>query len=511
MVARCDEPSPRDCDDWRRKYYDSLDVLTRQEQEWRSIEALLRHALLQLSSLAALNDAGLAGRVESLRVELRRGTASTELAHLLDEVARGLDQGIRDQITGGSVGHPLGLAREVFTSIAERVFDDVSGADTEWIRAALEDEAGVRRAAQRLGDVLSERLQATGPANRVLLRLLGHLSVPAEFQERLAKLREWLQQPLSTTQLADLVRELAALIADMRVGVLREKQALETFLTQLSENLQSLDQGLKATAVTQSESFDEGRRLGTALDDHMRGIENSMASAQALEDLKARVLVHVQTIRGQMESFRHAEEQRAAALERDMTALTGRLSLLESEAAELRERVRTERRQALIDPLTRISNRLAYDERVQHEYQRWRRYGAPLVLTIWDVDHFKHINDTYGHQAGDKVLRVIAALLKSQTRAPDFTCRYGGEEFVILLPETDLNQAHACGEKIRLAIEQAEFHHHDERVKVTVSCGMAQFTDADSIADVFNRADRALYRAKAAGRNCCKAEQPAVT
>ncbi|MGE0079781.1 MAG: diguanylate cyclase [Thiohalomonadaceae bacterium] len=505
-----DQQSPRD-DTWRQKYYDSLDALDRQEQEWRSVEALLRQALLQLATFAALAEPALAGRIDALRAELRRGTESAALAQLLKDVARGLEQDCRDAINGVQA-RSTALAREALAAIAERLFEDPSCEEARSVRAALDEGVdGVRRAARRLADIIGERLQSVGTGgNAILLRLLEHLAIPAEFAPRLETLKSALREPLSQARLADMVRELAEVIADMRIGVLHEKRELETFLLQLSENLQSLDGDLKAAAAIQSESFDEGRKLGSAMDAHMRGIEVSMESARALDDLKSRLLVHVQTIREQMVSFRRAEDARADEVERDMAALTDRLALLESEAEELRERVRSERRQALIDPLTGIPNRLAYDERIQHEYQRWRRYGAPLVLSIWDVDHFKRINDNYGHQAGDKVLRVIATLLKSQTRATDFTCRYGGEEFVILLPETDLVQAAACAEKIRLAIESAEFHHHHERVKVTVSCGMAQFSGNDTVSDVFNRADRALYAAKEAGRNCCKAEPVAT-
>jgi diguanylate cyclase len=122
------------------------------------------------------------------------------------------------------------------------------------------------------------------------------------------------------------------------------------------------------------------------------------------------------------------------------------------------------------------------------------------------VDHFKKINDRYGHQAGDKVLRIIAKRLTDQVRESDFVARYGGEEFVVLLPEADPASALAVAEKLRKSIDDLEFHYRDEPVPITISCGIATFRQNDDPESVFRRADAALYRAKEAGRNCCRSE-----
>jgi diguanylate cyclase len=251
---------------------------------------------------------------------------------------------------------------------------------------------------------------------------------------------------------------------------------------------------------------EDGRALDAEVQVQMKGIEDSVRWAQNLDHLKQAVQERVDTIRRHMEIFRHTEDERIERAEQEVKKLNTRLRLLETESESLRGRILQERNQALIDPLTEISNRLAYNERITHEYARWKRYRSPLVFTIWDVDNFKRINDTYGHQAGDKVLKVVAKLLAAQVRETDFVARYGGEEFVILLPETDMPQARVATEKIRAAVEACEFHYRGERVLITISCGLAQFKEQDDPDAVFARADAAMYRAKAAGRNCCRAD-----
>jgi diguanylate cyclase len=251
---------------------------------------------------------------------------------------------------------------------------------------------------------------------------------------------------------------------------------------------------------------EDGRALDAEVQVQMQGIEDSVRWAQNLEHLKQAVQERVATIRRHMEVFRNTEDERIERAEREVERLNARLRTLESETEALRGRIQQERSQALIDPLTEIANRLAYNERIAQEYARWKRYRSSLVFTVWDVDHFKRINDTYGHQAGDKVLKVVAKLLSTQVRETDFVARYGGEEFIILLPETDLAQARMVTEKIRAAVESCEFHYRGERVLITISCGLAQFREQDDPDTVFARADAAMYRAKAAGRNCCRAE-----
>jgi two-component system, cell cycle response regulator len=160
------------------------------------------------------------------------------------------------------------------------------------------------------------------------------------------------------------------------------------------------------------------------------------------------------------------------------------------------------------DPLTSLRNRRAFDERLGESFAHAQRYERPLSLAIVDVDHFKSINDTFGHDAGDAVLRGVAKLIENGTRQTDFAARVGGEEFAILLPETALFEALQFGEKLRSSIAAEAIGGH----QVRVSIGIASFphSQVPGQAELFRAADQALYRAKMNGRNRVEIERRRV-
>lgn len=159
--------------------------------------------------------------------------------------------------------------------------------------------------------------------------------------------------------------------------------------------------------------------------------------------------------------------------------------------------------QAVTDALTGLPNRRYFDERLESEVGRANRYGKPLTLAMLDIDHFKRINDAYGHAAGDAVLRQVAHVLLEQIRDADFVARYGGEEFVLILPETDVSRALFVAERIRQAVAAASLRLPDGReLSVTASLGIAAFQgDNGSGDELLRHADRAMYAAKEKGRN----------
>jgi diguanylate cyclase len=181
--------------------------------------------------------------------------------------------------------------------------------------------------------------------------------------------------------------------------------------------------------------------------------------------------------------------------------MRARMEEMESEAKALQVRLSDEQRQSLLDTLTRIPNRLAWEQRVSEELSRWRRFHQPTCVLAWDIDAFKAINDRYGHRAGDKVLVVVAESLATGIRGTDFVARYGGEEFVMLLPGTPLESGAAIANQLREAIAQTGFHFRGVPVSVTISCGVTLVQEGDTAGEVFDRADRAMYQAKNSGRN----------
>jgi diguanylate cyclase (GGDEF)-like protein/hemerythrin-like metal-binding protein/PAS domain S-box-containing protein len=154
--------------------------------------------------------------------------------------------------------------------------------------------------------------------------------------------------------------------------------------------------------------------------------------------------------------------------------------------------------QASTDPLTGAMNRIRIEERARFELMRSDRYGNKLSLLMIDLDHFKKVNDTYGHSAGDKVLKGFCGIARDLLRSIDILGRWGGEEFVALLPETSLAGAKIVAERLRSTIESSEF---DNRIRVTASIGVACHREDEEFASILGRADACLYKAKLGGRN----------
>ncbi|MFN3357058.1 MAG: GGDEF domain-containing protein [Pseudomonas sp.] len=158
-------------------------------------------------------------------------------------------------------------------------------------------------------------------------------------------------------------------------------------------------------------------------------------------------------------------------------------------------------RSALRDPLTETGNRIAMDQTLHREIDMARRHMSPLSLLMLDIDHFKIVNDTHGHAAGDSVLRSVAAVIKSQLRNVDMVFRFGGEEFLILLSNTGRDAAGMIGERLRQAAQAHDYWVEDKRVELTVSLGCSTLLAAESAESLLRRADSALYVAKREGRN----------
>ena len=159
---------------------------------------------------------------------------------------------------------------------------------------------------------------------------------------------------------------------------------------------------------------------------------------------------------------------------------------------------------AYTDGLTGIANRNKFEEVFDYEFNKTLRYKEPLSIAMMDIDNFKLVNDNYGHLIGDEVLIAITQTIQRKVRASDFFARWGGEEFVILFNNTDLNNATSSAEKFRKIVENIE---HKTVGKVTISIGLTEYKDGDTTESMFSRTDKALYEAKNSGRNCVRSIQ----
>jgi diguanylate cyclase (GGDEF)-like protein len=183
------------------------------------------------------------------------------------------------------------------------------------------------------------------------------------------------------------------------------------------------------------------------------------------------------------------------------------LSLIANQAAAALEKVRLlgeVQQLAITDSLTGLHNRRHFFEQAEREFQRAYRYRRPLCAIMLDIDRFKQVNDTHGHAVGDQVLRAVSARCRESLRDIDLLGRYGGEEFVGLLPEIDVDGAHNAAERLRQRVAERPIDTNRGPVAATISLGVACLENCSDLATLINRADEAMYTAKKAGRNCTR-------
>ncbi len=338
---------------------------------------------------------------------------------------------------------------------------------------------------------------------RLLLSLLAKLNWPSQLSKDISKLGEKLEHQKNRDAMLAIAKDLTKIVSHLLKDLNKETRATGSFLADLMARLQELDKYVISGQVLQKKSLQSGKDLDRAVKDQVGGIATSVRDAKDLKLLQRDVAVHLKTIKAHMDNHLKMAEERFKEAEQNEKKLRERLQEVESETGALRHKILEAQARSSMDPVTGLPNRAAYDARMQDEYTRWQRFKNSLVLMVWDLDDFKQVNDRFGHQAGDKALRVIGTILKQRLRQTDFVGRYGGEEFCVLLSGSPMQEAGAVAEHIRKSVEQSGFHSGDKPITLTISCGYTDFREGDTPDSVFARADRAMYQAKEAGKNRC--------
>ncbi len=532
-------------DDWKQKYLANLDRQERAEATWQATETLLRQGLTRVALAAQGVDERLDRELDALRQAIRGGADVGRLERVIEGVADAVVR-LDEQRSQQTAGNPqdllvhwldsLSLPRELRSrakTLRHRFAeaDDIGQMEqllhelAELVNSALQPEAGGGGLMKRLfgsqgGIKAGDREpghEGAGPqaatvgegpqVGEFCIQLLDTLSLPAELTEQVESLKERLASGLSEHAIAPALHAIADLISTMRRQMEAENHELQDFLRQLTGRLQDLDQHLAGAQTHHRAGVDSSRELDAAVQAQVRHIESSVDRAEDPQQLKAEIQQRLETILRHLDEHRESDEARQHQLEEQLERLNQRVREMEKEGESLRQRLREKHEQAVRDPLTGLYNRLAYDERIVQEFARAKRYKQPLSLAVLDIDRFKRINDSYGHKAGDKALKIIADRVRNNLRETDFLARYGGEEFAIIMPETCLSDGLVAVEKLRKDVSQSQFHYQGTGVAITVSVGLAEVREGDSPETLFQHADRALYRAKDSGRDRTCAEE----
>jgi len=437
---------------WREKYRESLSRLSAEEVRRSRLQSVLRLLIGRLCLAGQGRDARLDAELHKVAATVRKGIEPQAIEELLEPLSQ-----------------------------AVTVLEEASQA----VQTAPEPAA------------------APGAATDSTASTLERLSLLPELRPIIAQLRADAPDSLGVAELANLLEHVTRIASEQRTAAQSEKTELEHLLQTMTSRLDEIAAHLAGEVEEQNAAQDDTEKLNLLVSGEVEELKTKVMHALNLPALRNQVSLRLDAINGHLHEFRGREESRVKTYRERVGRMRSRIRELERESHSLYVSVQEKQRLAMIDSLTGIPNRPAYDDRMEQEFRRWKRFGRTVAILAWDIDRFKRINDAYGHRAGDRVLKVFGQQLAKHVRETDFVARYGGEEFVMLLVGSSPAEAYAVADKIRLEIAQLGFHFHDEPVTITASCGITNFIAEDTADAAFDRADRALYQAKAAGRNCC--------
>ncbi|MEE1890610.1 GGDEF domain-containing protein [Pseudomonas carassii] len=340
--------------------------------------------------------------------------------------------------------------------------------------------------------------QVAAHIEQTLIGLLDDLSLPERHKAQALEMRERVSRGLNWYELIPVLDDLAVLMLAITDSGQHE---FEAYLQQLNERLETFQSHLHEASAGHADNSSAARELDSQLREQVDGLQSSVQGAADVDSLKHILENRLEGLLVTMDDHQHERDRREHELASRLQGLAERVASMEQEALGYREHLEEQRQKAMIDPLTGLPNRAAWSEQVEREVLDWQENGGHLAMAILDLDHFKRINDGYGHLAGDKVLKIVADQLRKRLRGRDFIARFGGEEFVLLLPQTSPPAAAQVAETLRSAIEACPFHFKGERVVITTSIGISAFRSGERGDQVLKRADEALYRAKDNGRN----------
>ena len=334
-----------------------------------------------------------------------------------------------------------------------------------------------------------------------IVDVLG-LDMGPEFLQKLLKIRRNIGIADSLDDFDSLRQEIIALLHDYMSSSSFEREKAGDFIKDIWVRLIDVQKNLSQAFEASEGLISSGGEIQNTFSSGLDTLKETVDINSNIDELKSVFYAKLDVIRTTIKEKHEKDSASRKGLYKSIARLKSDFDRMKKEASSARDNVEELERELHIDQLTGSLNRRAYDKRVEEEITRYKRYGRAFSLLIFDVDLFKRVNDTYGHATGDKCLKEIIVRIKPLLRDCDLLARFGGEEFVVLLPETSRDGALDVAEKLRQAVEKIEFLHKDDLVQITISVGVTEIIPEDEIAEsLFVRMDMAMYEAKNSGRH----------
>lgn len=515
--------------DSKTQNLDLIRELDAQEQRWRGIEQALRRLIGRLCASTMGYEPQLDPQLARIAAASRNESTEVEVRALFDALTSAV---LALPKVPSSAVPPAAAPAPVATAVAAagRLEAPRSAALTPAQTAALVATPATSTGTASLPALLAAARPTIAVADTALthkLRLSVASAEPSSrwslscdavdrLLEQLAKvsligleigaLRAKASMATDDAALASVLTRVADLIEGHCASFASERAEVTATLAQVTERLQDINAYLSNTSAVRIQQHTDTNSLNTEVLSQMSQLGDEVRASNELATLKIQVANRLEAVACSVQEFRAREQRRFEDDAQQLDRMRSRISELEQKSLHLHASLDQAKRLALRDSLTNMPNRAAFDERFTDELARWQRVRSPVSILIWDIDRFKMINDACGHLGGDKVLRETARCLGSGLRKTDFIARFGGEEFVGLLIGTPLAEALLVADQLRAQVEALRFVFHGEPVPVTVSCGLTELREGDTIESVFERADAALYKAKNSGRNACVAD-----
>ena len=436
---------------------------------------------------------------------------SIALLELVNDITHEASQ--NDSPSDQSISEVKSFADEIRSSLALNLEVNDAGSVTAILEELADDVADF---AQKRDIQQYENPAVRGADNgseaksisEALIVLLNTVNLPESTrQDHQSICRQLDGQLEGADQWKSVINDIAALINKSISSLQGEKIELEAFIKKFTDQLAEMDQYVRESRQQRIDTANESTILKDSVDGDVVAIQETVKSADNIDQLKNDVQGHLSQIRKRVEEHRLSEIKREEMSTQGYANIIDELARTQKETERLKEQLQESQRKMLRDPLTGLPNRLAYEERIVLEINRSVRSNGPFCLAMWDIDHFKHINDTYGHDAGDRVLKLLAKIIVERVRKVDMFARIGGEEFVLLMPDTPIDHALDLNNQLRIKLEESGFHYKGSPCQITSSVGIAAFEDNDTPEQLLKKADNALYQSKREGRNRCTVHQ----